>query len=335
MNEVICIGSSSKDIFFPVAGGKILNTPEELTSQKKLAFELGAKFQADNIYEVPGGCAANVAQGLSRLKIKTACYTKIGNDHTGKWIRKELKKEGVDVRFLQVDRSCRSDLSAIIVDRKNKEHLIFFNRDANKNLELNRRVLKRTKKLFVSALNGDWENHFDVLLEISQSNNIGVYFNPGQRNIKDNPAKIFEMIKKTEILILNKDEAIEILQNNEIEKNPDNLNNEVFLVKCLNDMGARIVALTDGDRGAWLFDGKNVFKAKSKADKIVDTLGAGDSFSSGFLAGILSGESIDNSLRWGISNSLSVIRHYGAKRGLLDKKSILEKFSKVKLEKLN
>ena len=44
MKTVICIGASTQDIFFPTAEGKIIETPEDVTSQRKIAFELGAKY---------------------------------------------------------------------------------------------------------------------------------------------------------------------------------------------------------------------------------------------------------------------------------------------------
>ncbi len=339
MNEIICIGSSSKDIFFPVEGGVLFDTPEDLTSQKKMAFELGAKFQAKEIFEAPGGCSANVSQGLARLGVKVACYTKIGKDTTGKWIKNELKKEGVDIKLVQIDKKCKSDLSAIIVDKKSKEHLVFFNRDANQKLDLNVKKLVRTKRIFISALNGDWEKHFDDILAVSQKNNIKIIFNPGQRNIQDNPRKIIEMIENSEILVLNKDEAIEILENTipEMDSEIKKLNDEKYLIKKLKKYGPKIVVLTDGKNGGWVSNKKSILfiKPEISNDEIVDTLGAGDAFSSGFLAGIISNESIENSLRWGVANSLSVIKHYGAKEGLLKKNKIENKIENIKITELN
>jgi len=85
MNKVICIGSASKDVFFPTSKGIVTETPEDLTAQKKITFELGAKYQIDDRYEAPGGVAANVAQGISRLGVEVGCCSKIGNDEIGKW----------------------------------------------------------------------------------------------------------------------------------------------------------------------------------------------------------------------------------------------------------
>ncbi len=333
MEQIICIGSSSKDIFFPVEDGVILDTPEDITAQQKLAFELGAKFQADEIFEAPGGCAANVAQGLARLGVRVSCYTKIGADQTGKWIKKELKKEGVKIGLLQVDKRCQSDLSAIIVDKNSGKHLIFFNRDANKNLEVDTGKLAKAKNIFVSALNGDWQKHFDEIMKVSLEKGVEIIFNPGQRNIRDDVDKIIEMIGHSKILILNKDEAIGILEK---KVSADDIGDEKILLKELRQMGSEIVVLTDGENGAWILSEEIVYHAVPDIEKkeIVDTLGAGDSFSSGFLAGILKGQTVEEALRWGMANSLEVVKYYGAKAGLLNIKQIDDKAKKISVQKL-
>jgi len=334
MFEVICIGSSSKDIFFPTSEGLILDTPEDITAQKKIAFELGAKYQVGEIVEAPGGCAANVAQGLSRLGIKVACYTKIGKDEIGKWIKSELKKEKVSTKLIQIDKVCKSDLSSIIVDTKTGEHVIFYNRESNTKLEIFPKKIKKTKRIFISALNGEWERHIDTVLKVAKENEIKIIFNPGQRNIKDNPQKVLEIIKNSEVVILNKDEAIEILMGNNFEVDGKKLNNEIFLLRSIATFSRGVVALTDGENGSWTIEKNNIYFSKIFVEKPVDTLGAGDSFSSGFLAGYIKEKGVLESLKMGIANSSNVILYYGAKEGLLNKNNIVQAIEKIEVKKI-
>jgi sugar/nucleoside kinase (ribokinase family) len=334
MFQIICIGSSSKDIFFPTKEGLVLDTPEDITSQKKIAFELGAKYQIEKIFETPGGCAANVAQGLSRLGIKTACYTKIGKDVVGKWIKNELKKEKVSTKLLQVDKNCKSDLSSIIVDENSGEHVIFFNRESNTKLEINSKKIRNTKRIFVSALNGQWEKNIDIILEVAKKNDIKIMFNPGQRNIKDNAKKVLEIIKYSEVVVLNKDEAIEIILDNNQEVDKNKLNDEIFLIRSMAGFNHGIVALTDGENGSWVFCKNSIYFSKVKVTKPLDTLGAGDAFSSGFLAGYISGRPVEEALKMGMANSTNVILYYGAKEGLIKKNEITESIAKIEIKKI-
>ncbi|MDO8529313.1 MAG: carbohydrate kinase family protein [bacterium] len=336
--NIICIGSSSKDIFFPTGKGEIVDTPEELTSSKKFCFELGAKYQVEDRFESIGGCAANVAAGLSRLGIKAGCYTKIGDDYTGKWIQDELEKEDVNRAFVEALENCASDLSAIIVDKKSGEHTIFFNRDANEKLEINPDNLKSTEWIFVSALNSGefikWEDNLEKILIACSESKIKLALNPGQSNIKENPSKIIEAIKKADILMVNKDEAIEILSGSGRDYLKDDLNDEKFLLASFKNFGPEIVTLTDGARGAWAYDGKEIIYTKTIGENPIETTGAGDAFSSGFLGAYLKGKSMEECLKWGIVNSGSSLNFYGATEGLLREERMLERIKEIKVEKI-
>lgn len=340
MRQVICIGSTSKDIFLPTAEGVVVDTPEDLTSQKKIAFELGAKFQIENIYEAPGGCAANVSQGLARLDVNVECCGRVGDDDIGKWIISELEKEGVNTGLIQVDSKSKSDSATIIVDQDSKDHIIFFNRDANNKLEIFSEKIKSTEWLFLSALNGDWVKYTEDIMNVVEDDLVRFAFNPGQRNINSDPNAIVRMIESAEILIVNKDEAIEIvmwlLNQKGEEIDSDDLNDEVHLINELHGIrfGRTIVALTDGARGAWVSDGETVLHAKSLEKNLVDTLGAGDAFSSGFLSGCIREMDIETCLKRGLANGKNVTRFYGAKEGLLLEDEMIREVKNVKVKKL-
>lgn len=336
MKKIICIGSSSKDIFLPTSEGIILDTPEDLTAQKKISFELGAKYQVENRYEVPGGVAVNVAQGLSRLGIKTSCYSRVGDDALGQWIKEEIAKEGVDASLMQEEKNCLSDLSAIIVDEKSGDRTIFFNRDANENLEIKRDDFKDAEWVFVSALNGNknnsWEKNMDDILKVAQEFGIKVAINPGQRNIRDNTRKVIEGIRASKILILNKDEAIEIVSSITEHVSSTELNEEVFLIKELRNLGLEAVVLTDGLRGAWAIHDDKIYFSDSTEDQPIDSTGGGDAFASGFLAAYLAGKKIEECLQWGTANGGNVVRFYGAKEGLLNEAEIMEKIKEINVQ---
>ncbi len=336
--RIICIGSSAKDVFYPTEKGQIIDTPEDLESQKKFCFELGAKYQVDDRYESIGGCAANVAVGLSRLGIKTYCYTKIGKDNLGKWIIEEFKSEGVDDKLVEIEKNCKSDLSAIIVDKKSGEHTIFFNRDANERLEIFPEKLKKADWIFVSALNSSesvkWEENLEKIVVACKEKGTKLALNPGQANIKENCVKVIEAIKQSEILMLNKDEAIEIVSGIGNEYSKDDLNDEIFLLENLKMMGPKTITLTDGARGAWLFDGNLFLQTETIGRNPVETTGAGDAFSSGFLAAHLKGKDAEECLKWGIANSGNSLGFYGAIKGLLKEGEMLEKIKEVEIKKI-
>jgi len=69
--------------------------------------------------------------------------------------------------------------------------------------------------------------------------------NPGQANLKEDKNKVIDFIKNAEVLVLNRDEALEIIggENDEFK----------FLLQELSKLGTKIIALTDGENGNHAF----------------------------------------------------------------------------------
>ncbi len=331
MNQVVCFGSASKDIFFPTNDGFIFETPADLLSQKKIAFELGAKYQIENRFEALGGCAANVAVGLARLGIECGCCAMIGDDDLGRWILEQLKKEKVSTRLIRKGKKCRSDVSAVIVDAKSAERVIFFNRDANEKMEVNaKEVSSKAGWFFVSALNGRWRKNADAILKAISGNKARLAFNPGEKNIKDDVGKILEIMRKTEVLFVNKDEGMEIVFLSDSGASREKINEEKFLLRTLKAFGPRVVVLTDGKRGAWAQDKKQIVYSPPGEKSPLETTGAGDAFTSGFLAAYIKGKKLSDCVKWGTLNSGHAVLFYGAVDGLLEEVKIMKKIKQIK-----
>jgi sugar/nucleoside kinase (ribokinase family) len=334
--EVICVGSVSQDIFFPTDEGIIMETPEDIVSKEKIAFELGGKYRVSDRYEAVGGVAANVSHGLTRLGHQTGCYSKIGADATGEWIISEFKREKVTTDLLFVDVEVKTDLSAIIVLTQNGERTIFHNRDANEKLEIEDEKFAEAAWVFVSALNGDWQKNLKKLLELKEKYNFALAFNPGQHNIKEDAELILQAVAQSDVLLLNKDETIELILKMQKEISHERLDDEMFLLQALKNSGAGIIGMTDGKRGAWSFDGKEYWHCPiHTSNGLVDSTGAGDAFGSGFFSAILESKSIADGLRYGIANSGSVIGSYGAISGLLTKNEMESIIEKIIPKRLN
>lgn len=325
MKKIICVGSVTKDIFFPTDEAVVLDTPEDITSQRKLAFELGAKYHIKKRHETLGGCAANVACGLAKLGEQVGCYAAIGQDEIGNWIAKKLEAQNVDIKKLATINKTVSDLSTIVVAENFGDRVIFSSHGASQFFKIEREMLAEASWLFVCDLSGDWSENLNFIFAQAKEKQIKTAFNPRQQMLHENVQKVVDFLKICEILFVNKDEAIEIVKNaGDFEKKQEgNLNDEIFLLKKMNSFGVKISVLTDGERGAWVFDGKNVWHAEALLEKAKDTTGAGDAFASGFLGAYLRGGEIVEALKWGIANSSSVVKQYGGTSGLLSVEHML------------
>lgn len=86
--------------------------------------------------------------------------------------------------------------------------------------------------------------------------------------------------------------------------------------------GIKKVVITDGDRGAQGFTKSEHYHMPSLKTEKIDTLGAGDAFSVGVIAGILHQKDFTTQLLWGCRNASSVMGLHGAGNGQLGLKEI-------------
>lgn len=89
------------------------------------------------------------------------------------------------------------------------------------------------------------------------------------------------------------------------------------MLKTLHSYGAKVVVITDGKHGVQAYDGQYRYLLPPYPTKVVDTLGAGDAFSSGFTASMIrSGGDVELSLKMGAANAAGVVGALGAQGGL-------------------
>ncbi|MFZ5982252.1 MAG: carbohydrate kinase family protein [Patescibacteria group bacterium] len=321
--KVICVGSASKDIFFPTKEGQV-----SVDDAKKITFDLGGKYHISNRFESLGGCAANQSVGLRRLGQEVSCYSSLGSDDFGEWIRKALEKEGIGTGFLRKEEDCPSGLSAIVVDENSGDRVIFSNQEANERLVVETEKLEGVDMVSAADLSGDWKGILGEIFDFCQKNEIKISFNPRRTNITEDSDKVLELARKANVFFLNKEEAKELLMN--VGKYQEGMS-EKKMLEILAGYGAKTAIITDGENGAWaIFQGK-IIQAKAVKQNAVDSTGAGDAFSSGFLAAYLQEKSLEECIAWGIVNGGNVVNYYGGVKGLLREDEIEEKARSVEV----
>ena len=81
--DVICLGRLGVDLYAQQVGARL----EDVSSFAKYL----------------GGSSANIAFGTARLGLKSAMLTRVGDDHMGRFLVESLNKEGCDTRAVKVD----------------------------------------------------------------------------------------------------------------------------------------------------------------------------------------------------------------------------------------
>lgn len=328
MLDVITLGSAVYDIFVYTepSDTEIIRLKHPKEKREHIAYPTGAKILIDAACFDIGGGATNTATTFSRLGFKTGTLCKIGNDFYGEQILNCLKKEKVS--FLGTRGTEHTDFS-IILDSKGHDRTILAYKGCSNMLryaELKSGKIK-SKWLYISSLVGESFKAAEKLAARAKSSGTKIAFNPSTYLASHGYNYLKKMLKNTDALILNREEAAMIAGNPITSQK--GWSNEERLLRALFHMGPEYTVITDGAKGAYALREGAFYKAKAhKNTKIVETTGAGDAFASSFIAGLMKNKGIEYSLQMGIANAESVISHFGAHNKLLNWKEMQTAISK-------
>ena len=129
------------------------------------------------------------------------------------------------------------------------------------------------------------------------------------------------MLERTALLSLNKEEAQGWVGNVE---DPEEL------CKRLRKLGPKAVVLTDGPKGAYSHSDEGYFYIPQFPGPRIESTGAGDSFTTAYIAALAYKKSHADALRWGPVNAGSVVQHVGPQTGLLTRAQLQGKLSRMK-----
>lgn len=318
--DFITIGGATQDTSFFTDEGVLLNNSRDVLRQKLLAFEYGAKIRVDKFHHTFGGGGTNTAVVLANLGLRTACLTSVGADEVGKEIISNLNAHKIKTGLVKQNKGEQSGFSFVIISEKG-ERVIFTHRGANMKLVINKKdllKLKQSKNIYIASLSGQWEANLRKIFSVTGPR---IYWNPSETQYSAGLKKLSSFLKKTNVLYLNKDEAIEMVLSDGKYKKATNrfLNDANNLLRIIQSYGPEIVVITSGKQGVDVYDGnkfyhRNVIKEKKR----VDTTGIGDCFNASFAAGLeLYNKKIDKALSLALKNSASKVAHFGAQNGLI------------------
>ena len=316
MYDVISVGSSTVDVFAKVESQMVkIKTPRH--EDELIAYPHGSKILIKELQNLTGGGGTNCAVALARIGLKTAYLGKTGNDKNSTIILEKLEKEKVEFIGISV-KGCSG--YSIILDSLEGDRTILTYKGVNNELKYKEIDIKKlkTKWFYFSSMVGESYTTLEKLSEYAKKNKIKTVFNPSNYLAEKGPKFLSKILKRTDILILNKDEASLIAGDYSAD----------LLVKKLERLGPKQVVVTDGENGAYTCDSKYLLHAIPNKVNGIQTTGAGDAFAATYLAGIILGKSTENSLKMALINAGSVITKIGAKGGLLNYKKIEERLKK-------
>ncbi len=107
--DVICLGRAAVDLY----GEQIGSPLQDMSSFAKYL----------------GGSSGNIAFGTARLGLKSAMLTRVGNEHMGTFVREELARAGVDTSKIVTDPERLTGLVILGIKDQETFPLIFYRKD--------------------------------------------------------------------------------------------------------------------------------------------------------------------------------------------------------------
>lgn len=323
--STMSIGGATFDLFVR-ANHRIVKDCE---GRECFSLPLGSKVRVEEVIEACGGGASNTSVGLARLGCNAGFSGVVGDDQWGQNLLQNLQREGVDTQCTVVVERETSSFS-LILSAESGERVILYDPGTNAHLHdvtFDRDTARKMDWVYLNHIQPDTCVIQNDLIEIFANTNIGLTWNPGGCQIdagieaKENR----ELLTHTNILLLNKEEALRFAKAKSIEE----------ALRTLSNAGAQYVCITDGGNGCTATDGKMTYFCPTEKGNIVDTTGAGDAFGTGLTWAILQGEDLPKALITGTINATSVVSAIGAQTGLLTQTEITTKLaaSAISVEK--
>jgi len=335
MYDIITIGGATRDITFLTDKGKVIETPENLTEQALLCFEHGAKIRSEEVFFNFGGGSCNTAATFAKLGLNVAVNCRLGKDDDSESMKRNLKEMGIVIDLIQIDKQRRTGFSLVIVDKKDGDRVIFVYKGASDFLEVKEEEINQTKWIYLTSIAGNWQEDLEEINKAISNSNIKLAWNPGATQICAGKKELESIFKNTEILVINKDEAIELVgSDKKIKLDYNEITDPKILLNIIKKWGPKVIVITDGSEGAYTYDGKNVLYSLATSKTKIDSTGAGDAFGSALVTGYILNNNIETALKYGIINSGNVVSEYGAQNGILSKDEIEKRLEDVKVSYL-
>ena len=267
----------------------------------------------ESIDRYPGGSSANVAVGLSRLGDSVTFLGKIGDDEAGKIICESFQTDGVITDYLKLEHGKRSGGAFVAVDT-NGERVIY---------SLGGTTLYESwDELDMAAFDGMEGLYIgETFSEVgckaaffAKGKKVPAFFGPGGIMCSYGMEYLSGVLQATDYLLVNLPEAFSL----------SGCQTKEDAIRRLLDAGVKNVLLTEGKNGAGCYCRENRHFVPAYSVHAVDTTGAGDSFTAGFLNGTLRGWSVERSMQFGSACAAVAIQKMGARSSMPTRKRMSE-----------
>jgi len=243
---------------------------------------LGAEIWASDFAMTPGG-TFNVVAAMHRLGLRVGWSTVFGNDAFSAFLLGEARTEGLDDRLFRFADRPRRHVTASF-SMPHERGFVSFKEWAD-DLDDVELIRRHEARCYLASGGFPHPRPRDVRRALAARQALYVLDPQFTRATLDTPL-VVETLELADVLVPNESEALQLTGAPTAED-------------ALEILGrhAELVVIKRGPRGAIAMHRGVRSEALALACEAVDTTGAGDCFDAGLIAGLLAGDSLEDSLR--------------------------------------
>jgi fructokinase len=300
MYDLVVFGDITIDLYFK---------GRDLTHDKdRFHLAYGGKYYAEEFHQSIGGSGGNVAINGSILGLNSAVVAKVGETGLKNVIIQYLVKKNVSTEFLIFDKVYTS-ISTILLGDDGERTIIKYN-DPKENFPLNPTATDRIKRsgiIFMGNLHDiSLSDRIATLKSVDTPENL-IALNLGAQDCEAGVTKMKPLLEYVDALFVNKHEFSLL-----VNKKADMLDLKENQLTNL-DIDLDMLIITDSKNGSFAYTKEKVYyEPAAKIKAIIDATGAGDAFTSAYLAQYKRTQNIQSSLQSGTENAARVLKKIGA-----------------------
>lgn len=238
--------------------------------------EMGKEKLADAMTLTLGSSSAIFASNLSSLGLKVAFIGKTGNDMFGRLCKEQLDRKGVDTSMIFVDDSLKT--GATVVLNFGEDRAMITHQGAMKYLgvdDITDEMLSTARHLHFSSyflqpgFKDDLHILFEKAKELHLTTSLDIQWDPAEQWDFDYK----RILPVADVFLPNETELLNLTKQNSVES----------AIQIINNYGD-VIVVKKGKEGSVMSVDKNITYCKAFSnEKVIDAIGAGDSFNAGFI----------------------------------------------------
>ncbi|MFG6667629.1 5-dehydro-2-deoxygluconokinase [Halomonas sp. HNIBRBA4712] len=309
--DLICLGRAAVDLYGHQVGSRL----EDMGSFAKYL----------------GGSSGNIAYGTARMGLKSAMLTRVGDEHMGRFVREELARAGVDTSHVVTDKERLTGLVILGIKDRDTFPLIFYRNDcadmAVDSADFDPAFIASSRALLITGTHFSTEQTYTTsktAIEYAKAAGTRVILDIDYRPVlwglttlgdgetrfisNEGVSRHLQTILPDLDLIVGTEEEVHIAGGS---------TDTLEALRKIRELTDATIVLKLGAQGCTVLDGaipqsEDDFEVHTgvRVD-VLNVLGAGDAFMSGFLRGWLQGESHAQSCAYANACGALVVSRHG------------------------